>query len=383
MKVLHLVGSQTSEYYSNLSRLYAPGCLKSFPDLEHVILLAHLDGSWSLLLDADEHSLEADILDSVPKLSLAKALSILEEKNSKPDILQPHMFCYRGMTTFRSIADMLDIPILGSAGSVMALTTNKWQTRAVVASVGVPVPQAAMIKKEETPSQVLARISLPFLLKPAREDNSMGISLVREEKELVEALATAFEFDDLVFAEQFIPLGREIRVGVVETENGKELEMLPAMEYVLHQKKVPIRTSLDKLTPTDAKEGLAFTPVDRICPAPVSDKLRSKLKDLATKAHHALDCQHYSLYDVRVDPDENPYFIEASPYCSFSPKSAIVCMGAPLYDDRALFLRLAKKAIDDFEATTGTNAATSQSLGMRKHRRNHSPNSVLANESTA
>ena len=42
------------------------------------------------------------------------------------------------------------------------------------------------------------------------------------------ALAEAFKFDNAVVCERFIPIGREIRVAVVEDENGEPTTMLPA-----------------------------------------------------------------------------------------------------------------------------------------------------------
>ena len=356
MKLLHLVGSQTSEYYYGVSIMYAPGCIGALPTVDHTILLARLDGSWSIL-----KSLEEDTVEMAERLSLPEALKRLED--NKPDVMQPHMFCYQGMTVMRYLADMLDIPMIGSPGHVMALTTNKWQSRAVVSSVGVPVPKAQLLKEGDK-----VNMEPPFILKPCREDNSMGITLVQDVKELDEALKTAFQFDDQILCEQFIPLGRELRVGVVLGEDG-DLEMLPCMEYFLGHKKLPIRTSADKISTDGGK--LDFAPVERECPAQIDKTLRGKLYDLAVKSHHALGCEHYSLYDVRVDPDGSPYFIEASPYCSFSPKSAIVTMsrGNPNYNDTDLFFRIAKKAIKDYQPTRPASltkgTSSKQQLGMR------------------
>merc|ERR1712232_826568 len=56
--------------------------------------------------------------------------------------------------------------------------------------------------------------------------------------------------------------------------------------------------------------------------------LRGKLEQIATRSHRALGCRDYSLYDVRVDPDGEPYFLEACLYCSFAPRSVIVAMSA-------------------------------------------------------
>merc|ERR1712048_1495011 len=45
-------------------------------------------------------------------------------------------------------------------------------------------------------------------------------------------------------------------------------------------------------------------------------------------AHKVLKCRHYSLYDLRIDADEQPYILEAALFCSFSPLSVIPAMAA-------------------------------------------------------
>eukprot|EP00586_Coscinodiscus_wailesii_P016045 CAMPEP_0172508972 /NCGR_PEP_ID=MMETSP1066-20121228/216518_1 /TAXON_ID=671091 /ORGANISM="Coscinodiscus wailesii, Strain CCMP2513" /LENGTH=363 /DNA_ID=CAMNT_0013287233 /DNA_START=36 /DNA_END=1123 /DNA_ORIENTATION=- len=355
MKILHLVGSQASTYYFGVSMMYAPGCINNFPEHDHIILLAHVDGTWSVCESLDECTPK--------KLSLPEALKILHE-DSAISCMQPHMYDYKGMVSFRSIAELLDIPMIGNPGEVMALTTNKWQSRAVVESCGVPVPKAQLLREGDD-----VKLKPPFMIKPCREDNSMGITLVQEESQIADALKTGFTFDDELLCEQFIPLGKELRVGVVEKEDG-ELEFLPIMEYFLHNKELPIRTSKDKISSSDGKAGdMDFAPTDRQTPATIDDELKKKLIDLAIKSHKSLCCRHYSLYDVRVDPDGNPYFIEASPYCSFSPKSAIVCMsrGDEKYGDKDLFNRLANMAVREHEHIRASRKSEDgkQVLGMR------------------
>jgi len=359
MKILHLVGSQTSEYYYKVSTMYCSGCIEALPDEEHVVLLARLAGTWSIASNLAE-------AEKAERFNLIEALSILHESNI--DILQPHMFCYGGMVTMRSIAEFLDIPLLGSPGHVMALTTNKWQTRAVVESVGVPVPKAQLLRPGDQ-----ITMQLPFILKPCREDNSMGVTLVQRWEDVEEALLTAFAFDDVILCEQFIPLGRELRVGVVKSSDGKSLELLPLLEYCLDHKKLPIRTSDDKLIDSDGNGvSLSLAPNDIKVLTNTGDKFLAKLHGLAVLAHRALGCEHYSLYDVRVDPDGNPFFIEASAYCSFSPKSVIVVMseGKSEYNNTDLFYRLANQAIKDYMPNLSSSNEdgkdySTQLLGMR------------------
>jgi len=56
----------------------------------------------------------------------------------------------------------------------------------------------------------------------------------------------------------------------------------------------------------------------------LSDILHKRINETIIKAHKALNCRHYSLYDIRVDENEIPYILESCLFCCFSPTSAIV-----------------------------------------------------------
>merc|ERR1712224_832740 len=168
----------------------------------------------------------------------------------------------------------------------------------------------------------------PFLLKPCNEDNSQGISLVRPGNDVQQALDLAFSFDSEVLCEEYVPLGRELRVAGLEMEDGS-LRVLPCIEYFLTEQD-PIRTAQHKLVTNERGVPTTVATGGRKCPADIDEVLAGKLQDMVERSHKALGCRDYSLYDVRVDPQGEPYFIEACLYCSFAPKSVIVLMGAGL-----------------------------------------------------
>merc|ERR1740139_718350 len=166
----------------------------------------------------------------------------------------------------------------------------------------------------------------------------MGISKVESAAELPAALAEAFKFDSVVVCERFIPLGREIRLAVVEDESGEPSTVLPATEYLLTAEH-PMRLSTDKISVTD--QGLPdedkFFATNReeapahrrsICPAPLDETLAAKLADAAKRAHKALRCRDFSIFDFRVDPDGEVYMLECQPVCSFARESAMIGMAA-------------------------------------------------------
>jgi len=282
------------------------------------------------------------------------------------DVCVPHMFCYPGMTTYRSIMEFLNIPFVGCQPDAMALSTHKGQSRGVMQHAGVRVPSGELLTQGENEKVTL---SPPFILKPCREDNSMGVVLVTKSEDIKKGLETAFKFDQQVLCEEYIPLGRELRIGAIEDGEGN-ICVLPAIEYHLSKEK-PIRASTDKLT--EDKKGLptGFAKTVTTCPAKINTKLRAKLVDMVTKAHKALGCRDYSLFDVRVSPSGEPFFLEAGLYCSFSPRSVVVNLCKATGDSslgyHALFRMLIKRAASRKVDVTKLDT---QSLGMMKKQQN-------------
>jgi len=320
-RVLHLVGSRQDEFYHDLSVLYARAC-DSCLDLdrkrfEFVFAVVHMDGTWSFPAGLDGESLVA-----AKRVPFAAAIE--QVGNLAPDVMVPHMFCVEGMTRFRSLFDLLDIPFLGNHEYTVWPATDKATTKQLLDANGVRVPRGELLVKgqNEWPSSV----SVPLVVKPCNEDNSRGITLVKREEDLAAAIEYAISFDPRVVVDEYIA-GREVRAACVEELDGT-LTVLPKIEYFLQD----IRTSAHKLA-TDESGKLKSDAIqaakkdgDRQCPADLSATVHERIDAMVKKAHRVLKCRHYSLYDLRVDASEQPYILEAALFCSFSPLSVIPSM---------------------------------------------------------
>lgn len=311
-RVLHLTGSPTSDFHADLSRLYAADCLETTRDEDryetHVAWVTP-DGRWRFPED-----LSREAIDAAEPLAVGEAVARITAL--APDLMVPQMFCLAGMTSYRALFDVLGVPFVGNTADAMALTADKARARAVVAAAGVDVPRGEVLRAGERPA-----IPLPVVVKPVDADNSVGVALVREPDELDAALSAALEHGDTALIETYVPLGREVRCGVLEQDG--ELVCLPLEEYRVEG----VRTAADKivrhddgdlrLMAKDAASAWIVDPDDPIC-APVWE--------LAERAHVALGCRHYGLFDVRVDPDGRAWFLEASLYCSFARQSVLCVM---------------------------------------------------------
>jgi len=321
LRVLHLAGSAVSDFHADLSLTYARGCLAATADparYEPVPAYVSPDGRWRF-----PASFDADAIAAAPPCDAPEALAHLGRL--RLDVVLPQMFCLPGMTSYRSLFDVLGVPVVGNSGEVMALGARKAAAKAVVAAAGVDVPAGEVLRRGERPT-----VAPPAVVKPADADNSLGVTLVRSPDRFDEALEAAFAHSAEVLVEEFVPLGREVRCGLIERrgENGVELVGLPLEEYLLDDASRPVRGYADKLARSDSGLRLVAKDNPDVVIVDADDPVTARVWDAARRCHTALGCRDYSLFDFRVDPTGRPVFLEASLYCSFAPASVLAVMAA-------------------------------------------------------
>ncbi|MCC3475545.1 MAG: ATP-grasp domain-containing protein [Microcoleus sp. PH2017_29_MFU_D_A] len=316
LRVLHLVGSAVSDFYCDLSRLYAQDCLENTANsalYEFHIAYVSPDRTWRFPTFLDKSAIEA-----AHPMSLAGAVQVLTDLQI--DVMIPQMFCIPGMTQYRSLFDLLNIPYVGNPAELMALVADKARTKAVVAAAGVSVPLGEVVRAGDR-----TLIDFPIVLKPVNSDNSIGVAFVKNAADYDAALQKALTHSDEVLVEKFIELGREVRCGIIVKAG--ELVCLPLEEYALDADTMPIRSYADKLKQNDdGSLGYAAKDSTKSWIVDISDSATERVWDMARKSHIALGCRDYSLFDFRIDPQGKPWFLEAGLYCSFAQKSVLSAM---------------------------------------------------------
>lgn len=316
LRVLHLVGSPTSDFFAELSLLYARDCLAATADADrYEVLIAHVEpgGRWRFPAGLSD----VEIADA-PAVPVADAVARLTAE--RPDVVVPQMFCLPGMTHHRALLDLLGLPYVGNRPEVMALTADKARARAVVAAAGVAVPDGEVVRRGGLPT-----LPLPVVVKPVDADNSHGLSLVRDAADLEAALATALEHSDRVLVERYVELGREVRCGVVVRDG--VATALPLEEYAVDAIDKPVRDAADKLAVgEDGAMRLVAKDTSHAWLVHVDDPATAPVQAAALACHEALGARHHSLFDFRLDPEGRPWFLEAGMYCSYAEKSVVAVM---------------------------------------------------------
>ncbi len=326
LQVLHLVGSAVSDFYADLSRLYAQDCLIHCADpTRYQFHIAYItpDRLWRFPSSLDRASIEA-----ANPLPIGEAMSILI--GLQIDVMVPQMFCIPGMTHYRALFDLLEISYVGNSADLMAFVADKAKTKTLVAAAGVKVPAGEVLRRGDR-----SALALPVVIKPMNADNSIGVTLVKTAAEFQPAWQAALEHSPEVLIEPFIELGREVRCGVIEQAG--QLVSLPLEEYALDTTTRPIRSYADKLKQNETGElDFAAKSSEQSWIVDPQDPLTETVGAIAKRCHLALGCRHYSLFDFRIDPHGQPWFLEAGLYCSFAEASVLSAMvnrmGLPLQE---------------------------------------------------
>ncbi|HTM02732.1 MAG TPA: ATP-grasp domain-containing protein [Vicinamibacterales bacterium] len=155
-------------------------------------------------------------------------------------------------------------------------------------------------------------LQFPVIVKPAREDGSIGIefsAVVSSIRELMERMDWLHaNFDSPVLIEEYID-GREMYVGVIGNDNP---EALPVIELDLS--KLPEGTP--RIAAAEVKWGKgtrAYRDTKSVVATDLPDDIVAALQQTAVAAYHALELRDYGRVDMRLQPDGRVNVIEVNP----------------------------------------------------------------------
>src|SRR5829696_2233921 len=155
-------------------------------------------------------------------------------------------------------------------------------------------------------------LQFPVIVKPAREDGSIGIefsAVVSSIRELMERMDWLHaNFDSPVLIEEYVD-GREMYVGVLGNETA---EALPVIELDLS--KLPEGTP--RIAGAEVKWGKgtrAYRDTKSAVAEDLPEETANQLQTTAIAVYQALELRDYARIDMRLRPDGRVAVIEANP----------------------------------------------------------------------
>jgi D-alanine-D-alanine ligase len=184
------------------------------------------------------------------------------------------------------------IPYTGSGLLASALAMDKVASKRIFDHTGIPSPAWRIIPPHAS-ERDLADIELPVAVKPGNEGSSVGVSIVRERKDLMPAVALARLHRGPTLVEPYIA-GTELHVAILGEDVLGSVEVRPALGFYDYQAKYK-------------RDDTQY-----LVPPPIEASVLERAEAAALVAHQALGCSGYSRVDLRLSTSGEPFVLEVN-----------------------------------------------------------------------
>jgi D-alanine-D-alanine ligase len=142
-------------------------------------------------------------------------------------------------------------------------------------------------------------ISVPLVVKPARQGSTVGVVIVKNASELDSAMAEAGKYDQKLLIEKFVS-GRELTIGVLGDQALPILEIIPKGGFYDFNNKYPF------LNPQGGGGA------EHVCPAKIDPNKTKQIQEQALHAFRALGLVVYGRVDVLLPDSGEPFVLEVN-----------------------------------------------------------------------
>lgn len=261
-------------------------------------------------LDTEKYKIYPVILPKNKKLNI-KDFGWIEE--FKPDVVFIALHGQGGEDgVAQGFLEFLGIPYTGCGVLASALGMDKFSFKSLMKQNNINVPRGMVFKKDVEVLQIRIyeeknkNLGNKWVVKPSNQGSSVGVSIVKDELKLNEALKKAFKFSDKAIVEEFIE-GIELACGVLGNENPEALpviEICPKNEFFDYEAKY-----------TDGK-------CEEIVPARIFDKDTKLVQKIAVEVFKIVGGRGFARIDF-ILKNHVPYVLEINTIPGLTPNSLL------------------------------------------------------------
>ncbi|MCG8373438.1 MAG: D-alanine--D-alanine ligase [Balneolales bacterium] len=212
---------------------------------------------------------------------------------------------------FQGVCEMFNVPYTGSGILGSSVGMDKVKAKQLCEANNIPITSSLDFYESdwETLQDTILKeaelLGYPLVVKPGNLGSSIGVKKVEDEKELIEAVETAFRYDAHVLVEEAIQPLMEINCSVLGTAENNRSSVcerpLGDTETLSFEDKYQSGGSGEK--------GMASA--DRIIPADISPELAESIRKLAMHIFKTFDASGVARLDFLVNAEtEQVYFNE-------------------------------------------------------------------------
>lgn len=199
-------------------------------------------------------------------------------------------------TLIPAMLEALEIPFTGASSHNMQFTLDKEKTNLVLREYGIPSPPSQLFRS--TNERLRSDMSFPLIVKPVREEASVGIylnSVVSTIEDLQCRITNILKrYNQPALVEKFIE-GREISIGIIG--NNPNLYVFPPVEFLFKGSK----SSFEKIRSYEYKWG---GKKEQMIKADLPYGIVKKMEEYSKIAYITTDCRDYARMDYRISGND-------------------------------------------------------------------------------
>lgn len=199
----------------------------------------------------------------------------------------------------QAIFDLYNIKYTGTGYKGSLLAMDKIVSKELMTVNHILTPEWRIMKNEN-----INTIKAPAVVKPNDNGSSIGVKVVDDQRELLDAITLAKQYSDTILIEKKI-VGREFSVGIIGEKVLPIIELIPKDGFYDYSNKYQ----------PDATE--------EITPANISDNQTERMQNIALKVFKKLGLEVYGRVDFIMDSNDNIFCIEANSLPGMTPTSLL------------------------------------------------------------
>lgn len=240
---------------------------------------AVLDGLLRRAVDAHGIDAASDVIEVLVRGRFDRVFNVLHGRGGEDGVIQGAL-------------EIIGLPYTGSGVLGSAIAMDKYRTKLLLQSLGVPTPGFALITDEDDLA-IAAQLGFPLMVKPALEGSSIGMSKASDPAQLRAAWRTAAEYDSHVMAERWIS-GAEYTAAILGREPLPLIRLETPHEFYDY----------------DAKYRANDTRY--LVPCGLDAATEKELQALALRAFDAVGASGWGRVDILMDANDRPSVIEVN-----------------------------------------------------------------------
>lgn len=196
----------------------------------------------------------------------------------------------------QGLLEMAEIPYTGSGIMAHAVGMNKKVSKDVFKGANIPTATSESFNgnlesAEDIIGHIRKQFTIPVVVKSATQGSSIGVTIVRDEAQLEDAVTEALKYDPILVVEQFLD-GREFTVSILDGKALSVIEICPhSGEY-------------------DYTSKYTVGATEYLVPAPISEEMTAEMQRIGELVYREVQGSGVIRVDIMTDHADDMYVLE-------------------------------------------------------------------------